>query len=334
MTPPANERLIEEFVVEAREHLSAIEPDLLSLEAQDASCDADTIHRIFRALHSIKGGAGLLGLERINRLSHAMEALIMRCRDGELTPDPMMIDTLLAGMDGLQAMLADIWNSNEFPCADLIDILQSFLDAETAPGQAEALEALPHFSPFTVDEIEEAASRAADQTLCWVHLELSGSQDGQPVAPAAILAEMESIGEIMAGRLQVNGMHGLADCLQGKAELHLLYATMMEREHVAPILEIPAQWVSAPVAAPAASSEPNPEPDPVPAADPDPVFPQERPPEPAPAPSPAAREQPPPPANTQGAADTVRVRVDLLNTMMNLAGELVLSRNQLLHALE
>jgi chemotaxis protein histidine kinase CheA len=217
MAPPADERLIEEFAAEAREHLGAIESDLLSLEARDGSCDADAIHRICRALHSIKKGAGLLGLGRINGLSHAMEALILRCRDGRLSPAPIMIDTLLAGIDGLQAMLADIRSSDQFPCEDLIDILQSFLDAEPPPDQAEAPKALPLFAPISENEDDDGPGPT-----------------GKPSSAAA--------------------------------------------------------------------------------------------------PPPAAREQPRPADARE--ADTVRVRVDLLDSMMNLANELVLTRDRLLHVLE
>lgn len=224
MAPPANEALIEEFVVEAQEHLAAIAPDLLGLEAQDSSCSEDTINRIFRAMHSIKGRAGLLGFDRINRLSHAMEALLMRFRDGELTPDAMMVDILLAGVDGLRAMLGDIWNSNEFPCEDLIGLFESFLGLVPSPGPYNAPPALPYFSPFASAETEAASFE----------------------------------------------------------------------------------------------SGPGPAPDPAPVS----------------VPQAAAQALPHPPVAHPQAIDTIRVRVDLLNSMMSLANELVLSRNQLLDVLE
>ena len=80
--------LLNEFVVESRENLDQVEPDLLALDTSGATLDQDLINRIFRAVHSVKGAAGYFGLESINKLSHAMENLLMKVRDGiiKITP--------------------------------------------------------------------------------------------------------------------------------------------------------------------------------------------------------------------------------------------------------
>lgn len=54
-----NESLISDFVTESRERLDAIEPDLLGMEGS-SDVAPETINRVFRAIHSIKGGAGLI----------------------------------------------------------------------------------------------------------------------------------------------------------------------------------------------------------------------------------------------------------------------------------
>ena len=64
-----NESAIQEFVEEGREHLSAIEPDLLTLEKEGINTDSEIINRVFRAIHSLKGVSGFLGFEAINLLS-------------------------------------------------------------------------------------------------------------------------------------------------------------------------------------------------------------------------------------------------------------------------
>lgn len=78
--------LIAEFVVESNEHLADIESQLLAIEAAGASIDSDLVNKVFRAIHSIKGAAGFLGLSVINRLSHAMENVLNQIRNRELVP--------------------------------------------------------------------------------------------------------------------------------------------------------------------------------------------------------------------------------------------------------
>ena len=60
MSSFADESIISDFVAESREHLATIEPDLLRMEQEGAKVSAEVINRVFRAIHSIKGGAGFL----------------------------------------------------------------------------------------------------------------------------------------------------------------------------------------------------------------------------------------------------------------------------------
>ena len=65
MSSFADENIISDFVTESREHLTSIEPDLLSMEQLGSSAPAEVINRVFRAIHSIKGGAGFFAFENL-----------------------------------------------------------------------------------------------------------------------------------------------------------------------------------------------------------------------------------------------------------------------------
>ena len=60
-----DDELLQEFIAETREHLATIETDLLTIEDNGAEVDQDLINKVFRAAHSIKGGSGFFGLEKI-----------------------------------------------------------------------------------------------------------------------------------------------------------------------------------------------------------------------------------------------------------------------------
>src|SRR5262249_10770227 len=61
--------------------------------------------KVFRAIHSIKGGAGFLGLDAIKDLAHAMEHLLNLMRNGALVPTPAMVNTLLGAAHVLTGLV-------------------------------------------------------------------------------------------------------------------------------------------------------------------------------------------------------------------------------------
>ena len=99
--------LLKTFVDETREHLDKLEADLLAMEHTRG--DKEMLNRIFRAVHSIKGSAGFFKFGRaISALSHVMEDLMAKVRDGLLSVHQDMVDALLAGKDKLRQMLDDL----------------------------------------------------------------------------------------------------------------------------------------------------------------------------------------------------------------------------------
>src|SRR6476660_8790233 len=91
------------FFVESREGLDAMEGGLLALEAGRA--DAETINVVFRAAHSIKGGAATFGFTAVTDLTHLLETLLDEARSGKRSLDGEAIGALLASVDVLRSLL-------------------------------------------------------------------------------------------------------------------------------------------------------------------------------------------------------------------------------------
>jgi two-component system, chemotaxis family, sensor kinase CheA len=70
--------------------------------------DLDVLASIFRAIHTIKGTCGFLGLRRLERVTHVGENLLSKLRDGELQVDADIATALLATVDAVRGMLAAI----------------------------------------------------------------------------------------------------------------------------------------------------------------------------------------------------------------------------------
>ena len=98
--------LVAEFVVEAREHLSQIEGQMLGLE-RDPGC-MEVIHAVFRAFHTIKGIAGFLEFTNIQELSHEVETLLDLARNERLAITPPIVDIILEGGDFLSREVSAI----------------------------------------------------------------------------------------------------------------------------------------------------------------------------------------------------------------------------------
>lgn len=114
-----DEELLQDYVTECREHLAEIETELLALEEGGAQVDEELINKIFRAAHSIKGGAGLLDLGKLKDLAHRTENVLGLVRSRELTPTPEVVNILLLAFDRMRDLVNDLKSSDD---ADISDI--------------------------------------------------------------------------------------------------------------------------------------------------------------------------------------------------------------------
>ncbi len=94
------------FIQEALELLAAMESALLAFEDQEDPSEA--INAIFRAVHTIKGSAGLFGLEGIVRFAHTLETVLDRVRNHEVSLNHGSISHLLECHDHLASMISDL----------------------------------------------------------------------------------------------------------------------------------------------------------------------------------------------------------------------------------
>lgn len=118
-----DEKLIQEFVIEAKEHVEKIEAGLLSFEQQEY--DENMINAIFRSAHNIKGTAGFFGLKKIVELSHAMETVLGKLRNRRIAFTPDIVDMLLIANDELRELLHPIAESEKREITSFVQRLQT-----------------------------------------------------------------------------------------------------------------------------------------------------------------------------------------------------------------
>jgi len=103
MQPEQQQRIMGYFIEEAKEHLNTIEQGLLNL--QSTIEDPELVNELFRAAHSVKGGAAMLGLNNIQRISHRLEDFFKVLREVPIRVDQHLESLFLQIFDGLKAQL-------------------------------------------------------------------------------------------------------------------------------------------------------------------------------------------------------------------------------------
>jgi two-component system chemotaxis sensor kinase CheA len=104
-TSPPDRELLEDYITEVDDYLDRIEETLLSIDRGVESVEA--VNDLFRAFHTIKGLSGFLGLEVIQTLSHRLESLFERVRNGEL-PAQSITESVFHGVDLLRSLLGAV----------------------------------------------------------------------------------------------------------------------------------------------------------------------------------------------------------------------------------
>ena len=130
-----DDETLQMYIEESLDHLGDIESDLLTIEEAGENIDLDLVNNVFRAAHSVKGGAGFMGLTTIKDLSHHLENVLGLIRTNELTPDSTRISVLLKGFDKLENLLKNIETSNDVDVSDHIAALENI--TKSSPPEAQ-----------------------------------------------------------------------------------------------------------------------------------------------------------------------------------------------------
>ena len=140
MDEALDEEIIGEFLGESFELLDELDRQFVALEEDPGS--TKRLDAIFRGAHTIKGTSGLLGFHRLEAVTHAAENVLVKLRDGALRMTPEITSVLLKSVDATREMLRRIEGTRsegdgEYP--ELIAALKAILDSSgKAPARAAA----------------------------------------------------------------------------------------------------------------------------------------------------------------------------------------------------
>jgi two-component system chemotaxis sensor kinase CheA len=297
------------FFEESLEGLDAMEAALLALDS--GSTDAELVHTIFRAAHSIKGGAATFGFADVAAFTHVAESLLEEVRSGRRGVDAELIDLLLRSVDCLRAMLDHTRQGKPAADADseaLRGELVRLVSGEAAPaptaaapaaaatvaGWAIRFVALPHLLQTGNDPLRlfRELQQLGRLEVCRAFV--------VDAAPAQ-LAELDPGQCYLGWELRLHGAVARADVaavfdwVEGDCELAIEPIAAVPAAPAVPVAVAPA------VATPAASAAPV-------AGAPRPV-----------------RET----AVASSEGSSIRVGIDKVDALINMMGELVITQSML-----
>jgi two-component system chemotaxis sensor kinase CheA len=205
---------LQSFIAEARELLTSMEQGLLQLEEQ---ADEEELHALFRAAHTIKGSAGLFGLDGVVRFTHHLETLLDHMRDGSVKADSDVIGVLLDARDHLAQLVElaargeDAEPTTVQAGAQLIERLQRAEHGGAVPAAAvAAAPAAPSVDVVAASATDPAVTvlpAESAQTATW-HLSLRFGSDSlrNGMDPLSFIRYLRSLGDIV-------GLTTLSDAL-------------------------------------------------------------------------------------------------------------------------
>jgi len=183
------------FVAESRGLLADMEAALMNLEHEPG--DAESVNAVFRAAHTIKGAAGLFGLDAIVGFTHHLETLLVHVREGSVALDGALVSLLLRGGDHISHLIDALEDGTPQDAAleargrELIQQLQAADGHAAAPAAGGSLQAtgVPLAEPA-------GGARVAGQELWHLSLRFAPGVLQEGFDPASFIHHLRTLGRI------------------------------------------------------------------------------------------------------------------------------------------
>jgi two-component system chemotaxis sensor kinase CheA len=205
--------LLPAFIQEANEQVAAFEQLLLELE--DAPGDHELLDALFRCAHTVKGSAGVFGLDRVVAFTHHVESLLDQLREGQLQLTPGLSTLLLQSNDAIRDLVA---TANE-AATEVAEQQRAALVVRLRDAAGHSAQA----AQDTAAQQAEATSATPTAQRCWrVSVRFGGDTFRNGMDPITILSYVGKLGCIEDLACERNAVPGL-DALDPE-HCHLAFA--------------------------------------------------------------------------------------------------------------
>lgn len=185
------------FFQECEEQLSEMELGLLAMD--EGNADSETVNAVFRAVHSIKGGAGAFKLTALVQFAHTFETALDHVRSGKLAPAPDVMKAMLRAADVLADLVEASREGNEIDESSYAGVAADVKALTTVEGEEDEVEEAIDFQPTVIDfsmpeiSVEPAANPVHEYSIRFApRSELYANAN----EAALILRELSRLGQL------------------------------------------------------------------------------------------------------------------------------------------
>ena len=184
------------FFQECEDQLAELETGLLAMS--EGSVDSETVNAVFRAVHSIKGGAGAFKLDALVKFTHSFETALDHVRSGKLTPNQGMMKIMVRAADVAADLVEAAREGRDIDYAEYAPVAQE-LSGLTANAGDDDQEGEIDFQPTVIDiggEAEDASLLAPGATTFAIKFRPKRELFANANEPLLVLRELGRIGEM------------------------------------------------------------------------------------------------------------------------------------------
>lgn len=177
------------FFQECEEQLAELETGLIAME--NGTAEPETVNAVFRAVHSMKGGAGIFALDALVRFAHIFETALDKVRSGTLAATPAVVSVFLRAADLLADLVRAARDGGAADEARITGLAKAFAEISneaSEPGAAESAES---------GQAGSAASAASDHETAWrIVFTPHAALYAKANEAALLLRELHSLGQL------------------------------------------------------------------------------------------------------------------------------------------
>lgn len=231
------------YLAESREHLATIESDLLAIEERGADIDEKLVNKVFRAAHSIKGGAGFFGLSKIQELGHKIENVLDMIRSREIAPNPEVVNILLISFDRLRDFINNPGDSNQADISDFIASLTGMTRAGLPENKKDTLTKKVNVptptgtSIIQVTEFDLSRAEIREEYVYLVEIDLIHDVQRRNKTPWEVFRDIGSAGTIIECAFNFDAVGTLDDDFSSNLPLEILFATIIDPSFIGLLFE-------------------------------------------------------------------------------------------------
>jgi two-component system chemotaxis sensor kinase CheA len=244
-----DDETLQMYVEESLEHLSDIEDDLLIIEDQGKDIDEELVNNVFRAAHSIKGGAGFMGLTTIKELSHNVENILGMIRTREMVPESYVVSVLLKAFDRLKDLILNVGTSNDQDVSEHIDAMVKLTTGSLPENEKQKVKNIVTISHPNCRSIITAPQFDIDQAVKegkYVYLiEYDMIKDIQKKNknPIEVMNALINSGVIIETKIDISSVGTLEEKGPVKLPFIVLFASIIEPDMMTVLVEIEEKFI-------------------------------------------------------------------------------------------